>query len=41
MGALLIIRKSLNLYLPKDENLLTKDENLLTFLVFFNYKTAS
>lgn len=40
MDTLLIIRKSLNLYLPKDENPLTKDENPLTLSVFFTYKTS-
>lgn len=39
MDVLLIIRKSLNLYLSKDENPLTKDENPLTFRIFFTYKT--
>jgi len=41
MDALLIIRKSLNLSPPKDENPLTKDENPLTFHVFFIYKTMT
>ena len=39
MDALLIIRKSLNLSPPKDENPLTKDENPLTLIIFFAYKT--
>jgi len=41
MGALLIIRKSLNLSMKKDENPLTKDENPLTFHVFFSCKTMN